>query len=63
MTNTFICNQIDVNPKLWEKLIKLNKKLRSLAYEMLKEIEELNTEDVKINKIIMEKKNLMSLQE
>ena len=59
MTNTYICNQIDVNPKLWEKLVKLNKKLKSLAYEMLREIEEMNTEDVKINKVIMEKKKLI----
>lgn len=59
MTNTYVCNQIDVNPKLWEQLITLNKKLRKLAYEMLKEIEEMNTEDVKINEVIMKKKTLI----
>ena len=56
MTNTYICNQIDINPNMWEKLITLNKKLKNLAYKMLKEIEKLNTEDEKINEYIIEKK-------
>lgn len=59
MTNTYICNKIDVNPNLWKKLIDLNKKLKGLAYKILKEIEELNVKDGKINKIIIEKRNLI----
>ena len=59
MTNTYICNKIDVNPNLWKKLIDLNKKLKGLAYKILKEIEELNVKDDEINKIIIEKRNLI----
>lgn len=59
MTDTFICNKIDINPKTWDKLISLNKKLKDLAYKLLNEIEKLNNEDVKINKIIFQKKAIL----
>jgi hypothetical protein len=59
MTDTYICNKIDVNPNLWKKLIDLNKKLKGLAFKILKEIEELNIKDGEINKAIIEKRNLI----
>ena len=45
MTCTTICDTFDINPHLWERLQKLNRKLIHLAKKMSKEIQKLKIED------------------
>ena len=56
MTKTSVCEQIDVNPKVWQKMIKLNDKLIGLAHDLDKEMDNLSGEDKRLKKAISEKK-------
>ena len=44
MTTTDVCRNLDVDPKLYLKLPKLNKKLEHLAVELVAEIDKLVTD-------------------
>jgi len=45
MTTTDVCRNLDVDPKLYLKLVKLNKQLERLAVELVEEIDKLEVTD------------------
>ena len=49
MTTTDVCRNLDVDPKLYLKLLKLNKKLEHLAVELVAEIDKLEVTDAYLN--------------
>tara|TARA_B100001093_G_C26672571_1_gene946843 strand:- start:27 stop:1112 length:1086 start_codon:yes stop_codon:yes gene_type:complete len=57
MTSTDICRNLDVDPKLYLKLIKLNKQLERLAVELVHEIDKLETTDAYLNAELQKQKS------
>lgn len=49
MTSTNVCRNLDVDPKLYLRLLKLNKQLESLAVELVEEIDRLEVTDAYLN--------------
>ena len=60
MSSTDPCLTLDVNPTTWNKLNKLNVKLKSQSAEMIKEINNLYTQDENINNELIRTKNKMN---
>ena len=56
MTKISICNRLNVQPKLWNKLYQLNDELLRLAELMLLEIGKLEVRDVRLNYDISQQK-------
>lgn len=52
MTDTSVCNKLDVNPVLWRQLMALNTKLVDLADKINKEISNLSVSDDKVKQTI-----------
>lgn len=61
MTTTHVCDQLDVNPKTWEKLNTLNDKLVSIAEKLLDEIGTLDETDMALkNEIKQQQQTIQS---
>ena len=56
MTKTSICNRLNVQPRLWNKLYQLNDELLKLAELMLLEIAKLEVRDTRLNNDIIQQK-------
>jgi hypothetical protein len=56
MTKSDECLSLDVNPNLWARLQKLNKKLKIQAIELSEEIEKLSLEDTEIKRQLINKR-------
>jgi len=54
------CLTLDVNPTTWKKLNELNVKLKSQAADMIKEVNNLSTQDTSINNELIRSKNKMN---
>ena len=61
MSSTTICDTLDVNPNVWMKLQKLNKKLIKLAQEISREIEKLKIKDEVMRKLIDDQKKQLDV--
>jgi len=57
MTTTDVCRNLDVDPKLYLKLLKLNKKLEHLAVELVAEIDKLEVTDAYLNSELQKQKS------
>lgn len=57
MSCTTKCDSADINPHLWERLQKLNRKLISLAKKMSKEIQKLKIEDELLKEMLLKQQN------
>lgn len=60
MSSVDPCVALDVNPTIWVKLDDLNKKLKSQADNITKEINSLHTQDVSINKQLLQTRNKLN---
>lgn len=60
MSSVDPCIALDVNPTIWVKLDDLNKKLKSQAHNITKEINSLHTQDVSINKQLLQTRNKLN---
>ena len=49
MTSTDVCRNLDVDPKLYLRLLKINKQLESLAVQLVEEIDRLEVTDAYLN--------------
>ena len=56
MTTTTVCDQLDVNPNVWEKLSDLNNKLLELAKQLGLKMENLVVEDSDLKEKVAKKK-------
>ena len=56
MTTTTVCDQLDVNPNVWEKLSDLNNKLLGLAKQLGLKMENLVVEDGDLKEKVAKKK-------
>jgi hypothetical protein len=56
MTSTKDCNTLDVNPDLWNKMMKLNKKLSDLAQNIVTEMKKLKVQDKRLQTTIKNKR-------
>ena len=56
MTTTDVCRNLDVDPKLYLKLLKLNKQLEHLAVELVQEIDKLEVTDAYLNAELQKQK-------
>lgn len=56
MTSTTVCDQLDVNPKIWEKLVDLNNKLMDLAAQLNVKMDDLVIEDSKLKAAVKKHK-------
>ena len=57
MSNTSVCNKMDLNPVLLGKLNELNNKLVSLAKSMISELSNISVNDKDLNNKLTQKKN------
>ena len=57
MTNTSLCNKMDLNPVLLGNLNELNNKLVSLAQSMISELNNITVNDKDLNNKLTQKKN------
>jgi len=60
MTNTTICDTLDVNPNVWIHLKKLNKKLTNLAKKMANEIEKIHIKDEVMSSLLADQKKQLN---
>ena len=61
MTSTTICDTMDINPNVWLKLQKLNKKLIKLASNISREIEKLQIKDDIMRNLVDEQKKQLDV--
>ena len=61
MTSTTICDTLDINPNIWLKLQKLNKKLIKLARSISQEIQKLQVKDEIMKNLIDEQKKQLDI--
>lgn len=57
MTTTEVCRNLDVDPSLYIKLLKLNKQLERLAVELVEEIDKLEVTDAYLNAELQKQKS------
>lgn len=57
MTTTDVCRNLDVDPKLYLRLLSLNKKLERLAIELVEEIDKLEVTDAYLNAELQKQKS------
>jgi hypothetical protein len=60
MSSVDPCLTLDVNPTTWKKLNELNVKLKSQSADMIKEVNNLSTQDQSINNELIRSKNKMN---
>lgn len=60
MTTTTVCDQLGVNPKLWEKLLDLNAQLTTIAQQMIVEMKKLLDTDSTIHSNIQKKRQVVN---
>ena len=61
MTNTTVCDSMDINPIVWVRLQKLNKKLISLAQKISQEIEKMKIKDEVMRNLINDQKKQLDI--
>ena len=60
MTSTTVCDQLGVNPEVWNELSSLNKELISISKKIQTEMSNLRTQDSNFKKEIKKQKKLLS---
>jgi len=60
MTSTTVCNQLDVDPKIWHRLTELNDRLIALAQALSKDLDELAVTDVQLKKQLQEQQEKLN---